>query len=105
MQTRQSLFQQIVRLYKGAAILILNTIVLVACVELAALSVLSVWNPGEQQVVNPREKVAYYRSRDWGAQYWHEHKLVDAERYHPYVIWRRAPFKGRTINIGQRVAG
>ncbi len=102
MQTRQSLYQQIARLYKGAAILILNTIVLVACVELAALSVFKVRgvsNPGEQEVVNPREKVTYYRSQDWAVQYWHEHKLSDVQRYHSYVIWRRAPFKGRTINI------
>ena len=102
MQTRQPLYQQIARLYKGAAILILNTIVLVACVELAALSVFKVRgvsNPGEQQVVNPREKVSYYTSQDWAVQYWHEHKLSDVQRYHSYVIWRRAPFKGRTINI------
>jgi lysophospholipase L1-like esterase len=105
MQTRQSFYQQIACLYKGAAILILNTIVLLACVELVALiifKVFSVSNPGEQQVVNPREKVSYYTSQDWAVQYWDEHRLSDVQRYHPYVLWRRAAFKGRTINIGQQ---
>jgi len=104
MQSHQSLYQQIARVYRGTAILILNTILLAAGVEVAASFVLKLWsvrNPGDQQLVNPREKIAYYRSRDWGAQYWHEHKLVDPQRYHPYVIWRRAPFQGRTINIGE----
>ena len=104
MQSHQSLYQQIARVYRGTAILILNTILLAAGVEVAASSILKVWsvrNPGDQQLVNPREKIAYYRSRDWGAQYWHEHHLSDVQRYHPYVIWRRAPFQGITINIGE----
>src|SRR5262249_10483737 len=104
MQSHQSLYRQIARVYRGTAILILNTILLAAGVEVAASSILKAWsvrNPGDQQLVNPRENIAYYRSRDWGALYWHEHHLSDVQRYHPYVIWRRAPFQGITINIGE----
>src|SRR2546421_467749 len=48
-----------------------------------------------------RETVSYYASQDWAEQFWHEFRLTRKQRYYPYVGWRRAPFKGRTIEIDQ----
>src|SRR5262245_32541676 len=54
----------------------------------------------------PREKDSYYSSQAWAPPYWHEFRLSRLQRYYPYVGWRRAPFKGKTIEIdanGRRV--
>jgi lysophospholipase L1-like esterase len=99
-----ALARRVADLYRGVAILTLNTLVLFACLELAALGVLEIWgvfsNPAEQDRES-REKVSYYASQDWAAQFWTEFKLSRRARYHPYVLWRRAPFQGTTINIDQ----
>jgi len=95
-------------LYKTVAILMLNTLILFACLELSARGVFKIAsmisNPTEEQPEqerNPREKVSYYASQDWAEQYWHEDRLVRRQRYYPYVGWRRAPFKGKTIEVDQ----
>jgi hypothetical protein len=97
--------------YKAAAILTLNAIIVFACFELAAmgfskmttLSVIS--KPTEQLVLvgegNPREKVSYYSSQDWAERNWYEFRLSRKQQFFPYVGWRRAPFKGQTIEVDQ----
>jgi hypothetical protein len=98
------LVQRVTDFYRGVALLTLNTLVLFACLEVAALGILKIWsvfsNPAEQEE-SPREKVSYFASQDWAAQFWKEFKLSRRTRYHPYVLWRRAPFQGTTININQ----
>ena len=90
-------------LYRAVAILMLNALVVFACFELAAKGVFKIRSviskPTEQLVGEgrPREKVSYYSSQDWAERYWYEFRLSSKQRYYPYVGWRRAPFKGETI--------
>src|SRR5262249_30167042 len=94
-------------LYQAATVLIINTLIIFACFELAARGVFKIASmtskPTEQLVGEgqAREKVSYYSSQDWNKQYWHEFRLSRTQRYYPYVGWRRAPFKGQTIEIDQ----
>ena len=98
---------KVVDCYKAMAILTLNALVLYAGLELAARStfeIRSLISSPAQQLVGegkPREKVSYYSSQDWAERYWYEYRLSTKERYYPYVGWRRAPFKGKTIEIDQ----
>jgi lysophospholipase L1-like esterase len=97
---------RVVAAYKGVAVVILNTLVLLTFLELAAIGISKIWNlpsrPADEGPASPRENVSYYASQDWAAQYWHEFKLTSGVRYSPYVVWRRrAPFKGTTININE----
>jgi hypothetical protein len=95
--------------YRAIAILTLNAIVVSACFELAALGLskiktLSVISkPTERlQLVgegNPREKVSYYSSQDWAERFWYEFRLSRKQQFYSYVGWRRAPFKGQTIEV------
>jgi lysophospholipase L1-like esterase len=97
----------VVKSYKAAAILVLNTLLVLVCFELAASSAFQIRKlfpvPPEPQVGEggPRETLSYYRSQDWGARYWYEFRLARPMRYYPYVGWRRAPVAGKTINIDQ----
>ena len=94
-------------LYRAVAILMLNTLIVFACFELAAIGVFksaSVISKPTAQLVGegkPREKVSYYSSQDWAERYWYEFRLSHTQRYYPYVGWRRPPFKGKTIEIDQ----
>jgi hypothetical protein len=55
----------------------------------------------EEREENLREKVSYYLSQGWAEQYWYEFGQARRQRYYPYIGWRRAPFKGETIEIDQ----
>src|SRR5262245_10460193 len=66
------LFANVLRyLYRAVAILMLNTLIVFACFELAATGVFKIASvlsqPTEQLVGEgrPREKVSYYSSQDW----------------------------------------
>ena len=96
-------------LYRAVAILILNALVVFACFELAAIGYFKIKIPNviskpTEQLVGegtPREKVSYYSSQDWAEQYWYEFRLSRKQQFYPFVGWRRAPFKGKTIEIDQ----
>ena len=85
----------------------LNTLIVYACFELAAIGVFkiaSVISKPTTELVGeglPREKVSYYASQEWAQQYWYESRLSRTRRYYPYVEWRRAPFTGQTIEVDQ----
>jgi hypothetical protein len=87
----------------------LNALVAFACFELAALGYFKIKiptmlsNPTEQLVGEgkPREKVSYYASQDWAERFWYEFRLSSKQRFYPFVGWRRAPFKGKTIEVDQ----
>jgi hypothetical protein len=102
---RQSFGHWIVDSYKAVALVTLNTLILFACLELAAIGafeIRSLFSRSTEQLVGEgeaREKNSYYASKDWAAQYWHEFRLSRKQRYYPYVGWRRAHFKGKTIEI------
>jgi len=98
-------------IYRAVAILTLNAIIVFACFELAAMGLtkvktLSVISKSTEPLVlvgegNPREKVSYYSSQDWAERFWHEFRLSRKQQFYPYVGWRRAPFKGQTIEVDQ----
>jgi hypothetical protein len=99
--------------YRAVAMLTLNALIVFVCLELAAmglskiktLSVIS--KPTEQltkQLVGegtPRETVSYYASQDWAKRNWYEFRLSRKQQFYSYVGWRRAPFKGQTIEVDQ----
>jgi hypothetical protein len=93
--------------YRAVAILLLNTLLVFACFELAARGVFTMARvlatPTAQLVGegNPRETVSYYGAQEWAKQYWDEFRRSRTQRYYPYVGWRRAPFTGHTIAIDQ----
>jgi hypothetical protein len=93
----------IVNSYKVAAIVTLNALLLFTCLELAATVVAKIWKEPEPQgdEQSPRAHVSYYASQAWAKQYWKEFSLSRPELYHPYVLWRRAPFKGDFVNINR----
>ena len=65
-------------LYRAVAILMLNTLIVYACFELAAIGVFkiaSVISKPTTELVGeglPREKVSYYASQEWAQQYWYD---------------------------------
>lgn len=93
--------------YRAVAILLLNTLLVFACCEVAARGVFKMARvlatPPAQLVGegNPRETVSYYGAQAWAKQYWDEFRRSRTQRYYPYVGWRRAPFTGHTIEIDQ----
>src|SRR5262245_19777371 len=101
----RSLWQGLSKVYVGAALILLNTIVLWACFEIGASSIGRISRSFTAQpdpLVGDgylRETVSYYASQPWAKKYWHEFKLTRKVRYFPYVGWRRAPFTGETIHI------
>lgn len=48
-----------------------------------------------------RSKLPYYAGQAWAKSYWKEHSRAfsQKQRYSPYMIWRTAPYKGKTIHI------
>jgi len=104
---RPALVQWIRIIYRPVAVLTLNTLLILAGFELATIGASKVWSvfskPTEELVGegDARETVSYYASQDWAKQFWHEFRLTRRQRYYPYVGWRRAPFKGKTIDIDQ----
>jgi lysophospholipase L1-like esterase len=97
---------RIVNFYRALALIILNTLILFTCLEMAATFVAKIWK--EPVAVNddggensPRAHTSYYASQAWAKQYWKEFSLSRKELYHDYVFWRRAPFTGKFININR----
>jgi hypothetical protein len=94
---------RIVNSYKAVAFVTLNTLILFACLELAATFVAKIWKepaPDEDEQ-SPRAHTSYYASQAWAKEYWKEFSLSRPVLYHDYVLWRRAPFKGKFINISR----
>jgi hypothetical protein len=95
--------------YKGAGLFVLNALVAFACLELAAIGYSKIHLPGKnenpsEQLVGEgtaREKVSYYASQDWAERYWHEFRLSRKQQFSSFVGWRRAPFKGQTIEVNE----
>ncbi len=97
--------RRVVSFYRGGAVLLLNTLVLFACLELGAHFVFRMGDllssSVEPQVPDRKAKLPYYTSQDWAEEYWRDFKITGVKQYRPWVIWSRAPFEGTTININQ----
>src|SRR5262245_3671445 len=88
--------------YKVLAILVLNMLLIAAALELASRALTALRDASRsanQSASDPREKSTYYLDKTWAPQYWREFKLSRKTQYQSYVVWRRAPFTGATINI------
>ena len=105
MASLQVLGHRIAVVYKSLAILVLNAIVIFVCLDCATWAWSRAHNvlvpPSEHAGVDPRANSSFYLSQPWAAQYWHEFFLSREVRYHAFVLYRRAPFRGETINIDQ----
>ena len=96
-----TLIYRIVNCYRVAAIIILNTLILFACLELAAIVVNKIWEEPspDDDTQSARAHTPYYASQAWAKQYWKEFTLSHHVLYRDYVLWRRGPFTGKFVNI------
>jgi len=102
---RQVLARRMANLYQGAAILVLNTLLLLAGLELGARA----WPQLAGRLSSPTEinsvplgaAIPYYQSQDWGRQYWADFSRYDGE-FRPYMLWRGVPLASPTINIDEQ---
>ena len=92
------------RYYRGLALLILNALIIFAGLELASRAAFAVRDflPREDMLQDPRAASSYYATEEWAHQYWQEFIQSRKTHYRAYTVWRRAPFKGKTINIDDR---
>jgi lysophospholipase L1-like esterase len=97
--------RRVPRLYSATALMLLNTLVLVAALEMAAAAILHVVkeSPASEEPESDRAAASsYYRTRDWAQEYWSEFKARPRNRYQPYVLWRMAPYESRLIRIDEQ---
>lgn len=85
-------------IYKSTAVIILNTILLLALLELGAIILGRISFRSEQAEI---EQLPYYANQEWSNVYWEEAKRALGVRYQPYTIWRHAPFQGETVNFSE----
>ncbi len=93
--------------YRGIAIMLLNTIVLLIVAELGAVLVLKVI---DRSATDPKVAgsaadqaggtTSYRKSTTWGEAYWREFDRAYTHQYYPYQIWRMVPFEGEFIHVG-----
>lgn len=105
--------------YRATAVILVNFVVMVAVLEVVASRFVHDDAPsvpaGPRELFGrgrdslsldsvardtspPESELPYYRDQTWAAQHWRELRASRAD-YHPYVLWRRAPFRGRTIHV------
>lgn len=82
-------------LYRDAATILLNTLVLLALVELVAIVI---GRTAFQRKHTGIQDLPYYAAQDWSEAYWREANAAENYRYEPYVVWRHRPFSGEMIN-------
>jgi len=94
-QDFSTLIYRIVNSYKAVAIVILNTLILFACLELSALFVDKIWEEPspDDDTQSPRAHTPYYSSQAWAKRYWKEFTLSLHVLYRDYVLWRRGPLQ------------
>ncbi len=95
--------KQCIDLYKGVAILLLNTLVLLVFLELGSvvISRMGLFPSYKESILAGHSAVPYYTEQDWSKTYWDETTRAENYRYEPYVIWEHLPFEGETININR----
>ncbi|MFQ5888614.1 MAG: SGNH/GDSL hydrolase family protein [Gemmatimonadota bacterium] len=103
--------RRLARWHGPAALLLLNTVILFALLEIGATAVVALaTTPAIQarlaRIIRPaHDLIAHYRSlpyyaeQEWSERYWEEHERAVRQRYEPYLLWRSPPFHGEAINI------
>jgi hypothetical protein len=95
-------------LYRGVALIVLNSLVLHAVLEFGSALLLTVTSrgtatPDPAPVEADPPEPSYYATQSWSETYWKELERARANRlntYLPYQLWRLAPFTGETIHVG-----
>lgn len=84
--------------YRQASLMVLNTLVLLAIVEVSAHVVLYVH---DWVTVNPEgQPKLYHAGEPWSDQFVREHgEALARPTYEPFVLWRPSPFAGDHVNI------
>ncbi|MGD0909589.1 MAG: SGNH/GDSL hydrolase family protein [Candidatus Acidiferrales bacterium] len=77
------------------------TVVLLVLIEVISAISFKITEVRQGGLENAQASAALsvYKSQPWAATYWREEVAAFNVLYEPYVIWRRAPFKGETIVI------
>lgn len=94
-------------IYRATAIIVLNTLILVALLEfgIRVYHQVSGWGNVRQQQTQAFIFPDYYSQQDWEEQYRAEWLAFENPgngiRFSPYVGWRAAPFESETINVNQ----
>ncbi len=79
---------------KTGCILAAITVLLLVAVETAAFLALR----GSASEAPVRSSFAYQRY-PWAETFWREYDVSRKFAYQPYVVWRRAPYRGETITV------
>jgi lysophospholipase L1-like esterase len=79
------------------------TVVLLIAIELASAIYIQIRTPRRAGLQNAQASasVSVYKDQPWAPTYWREEVAAFKILYDPYVIWRRAPYKGETIEIDE----
>jgi hypothetical protein len=77
--------RRIATVYRGAAILLLNTIVILVCLELAAAVTIKILDQFPSTPA-PETQLPYYRSQVWSKEYWREFDKAQSSMYVPCTI-------------------
>jgi lysophospholipase L1-like esterase len=101
--------------YRGTAIVLLNTLLVVVTLEVLAGAALTVGtsDPVRDVVMRVAKMpndlirhhyltIPYYERHEWSAGYWREHGESLRKRYEPYVVWRSPSYNGDHLNIDDR---
>jgi hypothetical protein len=77
------------------------TVVLLIVIEILSAISFKITEVRQGGLENAQASAALsvYKSQPWAATYWREEVAAFKVLYEPYVIWRRAPYKGETIVI------
>lgn len=80
--------------YRSVAILILNTLLLLAFLEFSALILVKLIGVENMQQVNQREQIQSRDIRESGL-------IFPDQEYHPFIMWRSAPVNLPLMNVNQ----
>lgn len=92
-----------VDMYRGVAVLFMNTLALFLGLELVAIAVtrLGIFPSPWEVVLAKSQESPYYAEQQWAGAYWEEAERAESYRYRPYVVWGHRPFSGETIHISE----
>lgn len=89
------------KIYPRLALFVFNLLLAFVLLELASTVFFALERIGSRQGSDLDEAdsaLDYYDTQTWGATYLSEREAL-REDYHPYIIWRQAPFQGEVVNI------
>ena len=94
--------------WSGLALMLFNTAVLFVGLELGLIAWRTLGGLRYDddrglldQLTDHYLDLPYYQGRPWAADYWRENTAArQRTEYHPFVGWRRPPYAGQWVNVG-----